>query len=77
MPSEGSLETSHLLEQIEALRGTVRFLRTENSYLKGYDLMKEIESLPVLPLGRQATPPLVASGNSDTDDSDAEDARPR
>lgn len=77
MPIEGSLETSHLLEQIEALRGTVRFLRTENSYLKGYDLLKEIESLPVLPSGRQPTPPLVASGHSDTDDSDMEEARPR
>ncbi|KAF8555081.1 hypothetical protein OG21DRAFT_1484169 [Imleria badia] len=35
VPIEGSVETSRSLEQIEALRGTVRFRRTENSYLKG------------------------------------------
>ncbi|KAI0701257.1 dynactin [Cerioporus squamosus] len=35
VPTEGNLETSYLLEQIEALRGTVRFLRSENSFLKG------------------------------------------
>ncbi|KNZ76316.1 Dynactin, 150 kDa isoform [Termitomyces sp. J132] len=74
IPIEGSLETSHLLEQIDALRGTVRFLRTENSYLKGQDLLREIESLPPLlgPLSRMPTPPLDPSGLSDSDDSDTE-----
>ncbi|KAF9567724.1 dynactin [Agrocybe pediades] len=74
VPIEGSLETTHLLEQIDALRGTVRFLRTENSYLKGHDLLREIESLPPLslPVPRIPTPPLDASGNSDTEESDAE-----
>ncbi|KDR85814.1 hypothetical protein GALMADRAFT_234908 [Galerina marginata CBS 339.88] len=74
VPIEGSLETSHLLEQIEALRGTVRFLRTENSYLKGHDLLREIEALPplALPTPRIPTPPLVASGNSDTSDSESD-----
>ncbi|KAJ7819889.1 hypothetical protein B0H14DRAFT_2600277, partial [Mycena olivaceomarginata] len=78
LPIEGSLETSHLLEQIDALRGTVRFLRTENSYLKGQDLLREIEALPPLPepISRIATPPLVPSTLSDSDDSDSED-RPR
>ncbi|THH01217.1 hypothetical protein EW026_g1444 [Hermanssonia centrifuga] len=72
---EGSLETSYLLEQIEALRGTVRFFRTENSYLKGQDLLREIEALPVLPrhVNREPTPPLVPSGGSDTSDSDSDD----
>ncbi|KAG6879324.1 hypothetical protein C0992_003541 [Termitomyces sp. T32_za158] len=75
---EGSLETSHLLEQIDALRGTVRFLRTENSYLKGQDLLREIQSLPPLlvPLNRMPTPPLHPSGLSDTDDSDTETPPP-
>ncbi|THH30239.1 hypothetical protein EUX98_g3963 [Antrodiella citrinella] len=75
VPVEGSLETSYLLEQIDALRGTVRFLRTENSYLRGQDLLKEIEALPSLrePLSRLPTPPLVASGSSDTSDSDSDD----
>ncbi|KAF9478081.1 dynactin [Pholiota conissans] len=74
VPIEGSLETSHLLEQIEALRGTVRFLRQENSYLKGHDLLREIEALPPLPGPREPTPPLVASGNSDTEESDTDEA---
>ncbi|KAJ7254323.1 dynactin [Mycena haematopus] len=75
LPIEGSLETSHLLEQIDALRGTVRFLRTENSYLKGQDLLREIEALPPLPepISRVATPPLDPSTLSDSDDSDSED----
>ncbi|KAJ7246396.1 dynein associated protein-domain-containing protein [Mycena rebaudengoi] len=78
VPVEGSLETSHLLEQIDALRGTVRYLRTENSYLKGQDLLREIEALPPLaePISRLPTPPLDPSGFSDSDDSDSED-RPR
>lgn len=60
VPVEGSLETSYLLEQIDALRGTVRFLRTENSFLKGQDLLKEIEALPPLqePMSRLPTPPI-------------------
>ncbi|KAK2464772.1 hypothetical protein APHAL10511_003190 [Amanita phalloides] len=67
---EGSFETTYLLEQIDALRGTVRFLRTENSYLKGQDLLREIDSLPPLPdtTSRQpATPPLEPSTLSDSD----------
>ncbi|KAJ3503186.1 hypothetical protein NLJ89_g8547 [Agrocybe chaxingu] len=73
VPIEGSLETSHLLEQIEALRGTVRFLRNENSYLKGHDLLREIDALPPLPppVRRTPTPPLA--GTSDTDDSDTDE----
>ncbi|KAF8518210.1 dynactin [Gautieria morchelliformis] len=71
---EGNLETSHLLEQIEALRGTVRFLRNENAYLKGYDLLKEIQALPPLYTNtRPPTPPLDRSLTpSDSDDSDLE-----
>ncbi|CAE6345447.1 unnamed protein product [Rhizoctonia solani] len=47
----GDLEASHLLEQasrIESLRGAVRFLRHENSYLKSQDLLRELNSLPSL-----------------------------
>jgi len=79
---EGNIETSYLLEQIEAYRGTVRFLRTENSYLKGQDLLRELQALPPLPdtSGRTPTPPLEPSGLSDTDDeddnSDTESLRP-
>ncbi|KAG2738513.1 hypothetical protein P692DRAFT_20758471, partial [Suillus brevipes Sb2] len=74
VPVEGNMETSHLLEQIEALHGTVRFLRTENSYLKGQDLLKEIQALPHLqePISCIRTSPLGPSGQSDTDESDTE-----
>lgn len=67
-------EPSTLL-QIEAFRGAVRYLRQENAYLKGQDLLKEIQELPPLPspsVSRLPTPALVASGLSDTDDSDGE-----
>jgi len=63
-------------QQLESFRGAVRFLRMENSYLKGNDLMRELDELPSLPvpksLSRLPTPPLDASGLSDTDDSDSE-----
>lgn len=51
----------------------MRFLRNENSFLKGQDLLREIESLPVLPVHepRLPTPELVASG-SDSEDSDSD-----
>jgi len=46
----------------------------ENTYLKGQDLLREIESLPPLvKSGRSPpTPPLVPSGDSDSEDSDSE-----
>ncbi|KAI5478786.1 dynactin [Pseudohyphozyma bogoriensis] len=43
---EGNMETSRLVEQIDSLRGAVRFLRSENSYLKSQDLLAELEHLP-------------------------------
>ncbi|KAH9982314.1 dynein associated protein-domain-containing protein [Lactifluus volemus] len=74
LPVDGNLETTHLLEQLENFRGAVRFLRMENSYLKGNDLMRELGELPPLPVPspRDSTPPLDASGLSDTDESDTE-----
>ena len=56
---------------MEAFRGTVRFLRQENSFLKGQDLLREVEALPQLSQ-RQPTPPLVPSRPSDSEDSDSE-----
>jgi dynactin 1 len=48
----------------------------ENSYLKGNDSLRELDELPPLPVPksspRHPTPPLDASGLSDTDESDAE-----
>lgn len=47
----------------------------ENTYLKGHDLLREIESLPPLvkPALRTPTPALDPSGNSDTEDSDMDE----
>jgi len=48
----------------------------ENSYLKGQDLLQEIQALPELrapsSLSRMPTPPLEPSGLSDTDEEDDE-----
>ncbi|KDN40672.1 hypothetical protein RSAG8_08001, partial [Rhizoctonia solani AG-8 WAC10335] len=41
-------------EPIESLRGAVRFLRHENSYLKSQDLLRELNALP--PLGNKPSP---------------------
>jgi len=47
----------------------------ENTYLKGHDLLREIESLPplVTPVHRTPTPLLDPSGNSDTEESDSDE----
>lgn len=43
-----SIETSYLLDQVEALRGAVKFLRNENAHLKSADALRELDSLPAL-----------------------------
>lgn len=59
--------------KIEALRGAVRYLRRENSYLKGQDLLREIQTLPALPdFSRASTPELDESTSSDSLDSDSD-----
>ena len=78
---EGNLETSHLLEQIETLRGTVRFLRTENGFLKGQDMLRELRSLPPLDVPSKfyvpsSTPPLVPDTGSD-DEAPVSPTKPR
>ncbi|KAH8922303.1 hypothetical protein BT69DRAFT_1282355 [Atractiella rhizophila] len=49
-----NMETSRLIEQLEALKGAVRFLRSENSFLKSQDMIAELNSLPTY-----AVPPLT------------------
>lgn len=39
------METTYLVEQIESLRGALRFLRSENSYLKSQDLLAELDKV--------------------------------
>ena len=43
---DGNMETSSLVEQIESLRGAVRYLRSEIALLKSQDLMGELDGLP-------------------------------
>ena len=51
----------------------MRFLRRENSYLKGQDLLKEIQALPPIPdFSRPKTPPLDPSGTSSESESEVE-----
>ncbi|SCV67323.1 BQ2448_5969 [Microbotryum intermedium] len=61
---EGNMETSYLIEQIESLRNAVRFLRSENSYLKSQDLLTEFDALPTysLPAIAPLALPKEASG---------------
>ncbi|KAJ3860138.1 dynein associated protein-domain-containing protein [Lentinula novae-zelandiae] len=74
--AEGNLDHAQLMDQYTALRNTVRFLRTENAYLRGYDLIREIQALPIIPVPRTSrplTPGLDPSGLSDTDMDTGED----
>ncbi|TKA50209.1 hypothetical protein B0A53_06443 [Rhodotorula sp. CCFEE 5036] len=43
---ESNLETSYLLERISSLRSAVRFLRSENAFLKSHDLVSDLDALP-------------------------------
>jgi len=53
-----NMETGQLIDQIQALRNAVRFLRSQNSYLKSYDLLSQIKSLPpIQPPELPPTPP--------------------
>jgi len=74
---EGSLETTHLLEQIESLRGAVKFLRSENSYLKGQDLLKELNTLVPLPeLDPSSADSSEATSEADSDEFPSSFSRP-
>ncbi|GAA5932529.1 hypothetical protein JCM1841_000239 [Sporobolomyces salmonicolor] len=64
---EGNMETAYLVEQITSLRSAVRFLRSENSYLKSQDLLADLDSLPSYAL--PPTPPFTPEPSSDEDDS--------
>uniref|UniRef100_V5EZ20 Dynein associated protein domain-containing protein n=2 Tax=Kalmanozyma brasiliensis (strain GHG001) TaxID=1365824 RepID=V5EZ20_KALBG len=46
--SYSSLETSYLVDQLEALKGALKHLRNENAVLKGSALLQQMEALPAL-----------------------------
>lgn len=62
--------------KIENLRGTIRFLRSENSYLKGQELLREIYALPDLPEYTPPTPPLSPSLSASQPPSPDIDSKP-
>ncbi|GAA5968987.1 hypothetical protein JCM3765_002274 [Sporobolomyces pararoseus] len=66
---EGNLETAYLVEKINSLRSAVRFLRSENSYLKSHDLLSQLDSLPTYEL--PPTPPLTPEPPCSDDDEDS------
>jgi dynactin 1 len=65
MPSN-SLETSYLVDQLEALRGAVGYLRKENNILKSKDVLGRFEAMP--PLRPVLAPPSsLSEADSDSD----------
>ena len=57
------METAYLVDKINSLRSAVRFLRSENSYLKSQDLLADLDALPTYEL--PPTPPLTPEPLSD------------
>lgn len=64
--SYGSLETSYLVDQLEALKGALKHLRNENASLKGSALLQQMEALPALV--RRSQPEVVAAKSGDESD---------
>lgn len=61
LQSPSAVEATHLVEQIEALRGAVRFLRSENALLKSRDMYDDINMLaPLRTISVAPLPPLPA-----------------
>lgn len=60
-----ALLSAMFYHQVENLRGAVKFLRSENSYLKSADLMRELDALPAL--SRLAISREVGAGASKDD----------
>ncbi|GAA5970337.1 hypothetical protein JCM11641_001670 [Rhodosporidiobolus odoratus] len=70
---EGNMETAYLIEQITSLRSALRFLRSENSFLKSQDLLSTLDSLPTYSL--PPTPPLTPEPPGDQGE-EADQPRP-
>ncbi|WVN86516.1 uncharacterized protein L203_101680 [Cryptococcus depauperatus CBS 7841] len=75
--SSSGLESSQLVEQVEILRSTIQFLRSENALLKSKELFNEIHSLPAVTY-RSVTnvPELVPSATFSSSTSDSEGSMP-
>ncbi|GAC93248.1 hypothetical protein PHSY_000812 [Pseudozyma hubeiensis SY62] len=64
--SYSSLETSYLVDQLEALKGALKHLRNENATLKGSAFLHQIEALPALVRRSQLAVATKSGDESDT-----------
>lgn len=74
-----AVEARGMIEQIEALRSAIRFLRNENSLLKSKDLYEDVRMLPPLRSlpDVPAVPELVEDGGSDVESEGPVTPKPR
>lgn len=61
--SYSSLETSYLVDQLEALKGALKHLRNENAALKGSALLQQMEALPALVRRSQRAASVATEGD--------------
>ncbi|KAJ9474033.1 Protein NIP100 [Pseudozyma hubeiensis] len=64
--SYSSLETSYLVDQLEALKGALKHLRNENATLKGSAFLHQMEALPALVRRSQLAVATKSGDESDT-----------
>lgn len=67
-----SLETTYLIDQLEALKGALKHLRSENAMLKGHALLQQMEALPALARRSQR---IVVASASEKDAGDESDTK--
>ena len=73
----GNVESTYLIEQVNSLRGAVRYLSSQNAYLKSADLMRDFADLPPLPASKPKSKEIgmpVQRGADDADPSDLQTA---
>nr|KIR89490.1 dynactin 1 [Cryptococcus tetragattii IND107] len=74
--SSAGLESSQLAEQVESLKGAVRFLRSENALLKSRELYNDIHSLSALQYRSEPQMPDLVPSNIPTSPSSSESSLP-
>ncbi|KIR68423.1 dynactin 1 [Cryptococcus bacillisporus CA1873] len=74
--SGAGLESSQLAEQVESLKGAVRFLRSENALLKSRELYNDIHSLSTLQYRSEPQMPDLVPSNIPTSPSSSESSLP-
>lgn len=74
--NEGSLDKSVLIEKIDSLMSIVKYLKSENSYLKSRDRLSTLKSLKPLTMHRPPTPTLLTDSENDSDSDSGEESLP-